>query len=78
MARSRDMLEPFDDLDIRSSLIGSASVVAFLFRHEIVHIPVCEGDFILIFFAQELFLGKGGGGELGEGVAQTSNPVVGK
>jgi hypothetical protein len=72
------MLEPFDDLDIGSSLIGSASLVAFLLRHEIIHIPVCEGNFILILFAQELFLGEGGGGELGEGVAQTSNPAVGK
>lgn len=57
VARSRNMLEPFDDLDIRSS--GSASLVAFLLRHEIIHIPVCEGYFILILFAQELFLGEG-------------------
>jgi hypothetical protein len=78
VARSRNMLEPFDDLDFWSSLIGSAGLVAFLLRHEVIHIPMREGNFILILFAEELFLGKGGGGELGESVAQTSNPAVGK
>lgn len=72
------MLEPFDYLDVWSALIGSAGIVAFLLRHEIIHIPVREGNFILILLAQELFLGKGRGGELGECVAQTSNSAIGK
>lgn len=72
------MSEPFDDLDVGGALIGSAGLVAFLLRHEIIHIPVGERDFILILLAQELFLGEGGGGELGEGVAQSSHAAVGE
>lgn len=72
------MSEPFDDLDVGGALIGSAGLVAFLLRHEIIHIPVGEREFILILLAQELFLGEGRRGELGEGVAQSSNAAVGE
>lgn len=70
------MSEPFDHLDVRVVLIGSARLVAFLLRHKIIHISVGEGDFILILLAQELLLGEGGRGELGECVAQSSNAAV--
>jgi hypothetical protein len=61
LSLSSNMLEPFDDLDFWSSLIGSAGLIAFLFRHKIIHIPMREGNFILILFAEKLFLSKGGG-----------------
>jgi len=78
VAQSSNMSEPFDDLDVGGALIGSAGLVAFLLRHEIIHIPVGEGDFVLILLAQELFLREGGWGELGEGVAQSLDAAVGE
>ena len=59
VARSRNMFKPFDHLDFWRALIGSSYIVAFLVGNEGVHIPVRQGDFILILFAEDFFLGHG-------------------
>lgn len=63
VARSRKMFEPFDHLDFWRALIGSSYVVAFLVCNKSVHIPVRQGDFILVLLAEDLFFGHGRWGE---------------
>lgn len=58
------MFKPFGHLDLRRALIGSTGLVDCLLRDKIVHIPVRQRNLVLVFLAEELFLGEGGWREL--------------
>lgn len=70
------MFEPLIDLELRRALIGATCVVAFLLRHEVIHIPMRQGDLILVFLAQHLLLGEGGWGQFGECVPETLDAAI--
>lgn len=75
---SGNPLQPFGHLDLRCALVGSTGLVDLLLFDEGVHVPVGEGDLVLVFLAEELFLGEGGLGEFGEGVAEAADASVGE
>lgn len=63
VARSSNVCKPFGDLEFwRSRIIGSTGVFDFLLRNEVDHVPVGQRDFVLVSFAEFLFLGERGWG----------------
>lgn len=59
-SRSSNAFKPLGHLDLGCALIGPAGVVEFLLGDEVVHVPVRQGNLVLILFAEQLFLGEGG------------------
>lgn len=52
--------------------VGSTSLVELLCGNEVVHISMCQWNFVHVLFAKHFFLGEGGWGELREGVSDAA------
>lgn len=55
---SSNMFEPFGHLNVWGALIRRAGLIDFLFRHEVVDVPVGQRNLVLVPFAQFFLLSK--------------------
>jgi hypothetical protein len=75
---SGNVFEPFSHLNVWGALIRRAGLVDFLFRHEVVDVPVGQWNLILIPSAKFLLLCKCSWRYLGESIAYASNASIGE